>query len=331
MKISGHETTHEAWCLASLAYVRSISDAGGCWWFKLPFRHATPLTTCQQQLNSCMVLNYLGTPHNNSLQLRIDFVTRLEHNGRSTTTNSDNPLSSSAPFYKEFTAEKIAKIEELHNARSGAESKAKYDLSTSLPIRLLNLPPELRCLQPPEPPADGLYRCFGIDHSSQEKELMSLEQIGITQLYTPPSSPSPGAPSTSKTQHHDRAFILKRLAKSILLNFLELVGIMSIEPSQYGEKIEDLKTLAINFHHLLNEYRPHQARESLILMMQDQLERSKAETEGILRMKGEVEGLLEGLGSAGLAEREVAEKDVMRGRVDEEGRDVWEEIWKTFA
>ena len=105
---------------------------------------------------------------------------------------------------------------------------------------------------------------------------------------------------------------------------------MSIEPSQYPEKIEDLKTLAINFHHLLNEYRPHQARESLILMMQDQLARSKAETEGILRMKTEVEGLLEGLGSAGLAERE-AKTEVKGEKVDEEGREVWEEIWRTFG
>ena len=106
---------------------------------------------------------------------------------------------------------------------------------------------------------------------------------------------------------------------------------MSIEPSQYPEKIDDLKTLAINFHHLLNEYRPHQARESLILMMQDQLERSRAETEGILRMKGEVDRLLEGLGSAGLVEREEVVGDVKGNHADEEGRDVWEEIWGTFG
>lgn len=106
---------------------------------------------------------------------------------------------------------------------------------------------------------------------------------------------------------------------------------MSIDPSQFAEKIEDLKILAINFHHLLNEYRPHQARESLILMMQDQLERSRSETEGIMRMKGEVEGLLVGLGDAKLVEEEKGGEKEGMDRVEEEGKDVWEEVWRTFG
>ena len=64
-------------------------------------------------------------------------------------------------------------------------------------------------------------------------------------------------------------------------------------------------------------------------MMQDQLERSRAETEGILRMKREVEGLLEGLGSAKLGEREEGKVGV-EDEVEEEGRDVWEEVWRRF-
>jgi len=106
---------------------------------------------------------------------------------------------------------------------------------------------------------------------------------------------------------------------------------MSVDARQYEEKMEDLKTLFINFHHLLNEYRPHQARESLILMMQDQLERSRAETRGILEMKERVERLLEGLGGAKLGEGEKVSDDGGKEGAEEEGRDVWEEVWRTFG
>jgi mediator of RNA polymerase II transcription subunit 7 len=69
-------------------------------------------------------------------------------------------------------------------------------------------------------------------------------------------------------------------------------------------------------------------------MMQDQLERSKAETEGILRMKAEVERVLESLGKETLIEKEdsgevpqaVAKKEEV-----EVGRDVWEELRREFG
>lgn len=103
--------------------------------------------------------------------------------------------------------------------------------------------------------------------------------------------------------------------------------------SQYAEKVQDLRNIFINFHHLLNEYRPHQARESLILMMQDQLDRSKAETEGILNMKTQVEAVLEGLGKKGLIEKDDS-GDVphteTKKEEDNTGSDVWEELRKEF-
>jgi mediator of RNA polymerase II transcription subunit 7 len=162
--------------------------------------------------------------------------------------------------------------------------------------------------------------------------LPSLTEQGIDQLYTPPSTPS--ANGTTISTHSDRAIVLKRIAKSLLLNFLELMGIMSVNPEQYMEKIQDLRTLFINFHHLLNEYRPHQARESLIMMMEEQLERCRAETEGIERMKGKVEGILRGLGQAKLVDREgdgekvgdgygIGDKDVELA--------IWEELEKEFC
>lgn len=63
------------------------------------------------------------------------------------------------------------------------------------------------------------------------------------------------------------------------------------------EKITDIRDLFVNFHHLINEYRPHQARESLISMMQSQLDRTRAETNAIRDAKDKAERVLEGLGS----------------------------------
>jgi mediator of RNA polymerase II transcription subunit 7 len=64
------------------------------------------------------------------------------------------------PFWKEFTEENISRISELRAAQSGEGSKMS-DPATSLPVRILDLPPELRFLQPPEEPTDGIYRSFG--------------------------------------------------------------------------------------------------------------------------------------------------------------------------
>jgi mediator of RNA polymerase II transcription subunit 7 len=141
---------------------------------------------------------------------------------------------------------------------------------------------------------------YGFNHTAYHFEQLdekpvSLPAQGIEQLF--PSAPANSEASGTQSEWTlDRASELKKLAKSLLLNFLELVGVLSVNPEQYGRKIEDLRTLFVNTHHLLNEYRPHQARETLIFMMEQQLARSRAETEGIRNMKEKVDGILKGLG-----------------------------------
>jgi len=239
------------------------------------------------------------------------------------------------PFYQHFTPENVDRIVGLraaHQSSIDASSEPQPPNSKGnklgAGLRLLDLPPELRFLQPPEPPVEGVYRNFG-DIYNLNEVLPSLADQGIEQLYTPPDTPD----SDGSGPHSDRALILKRLAKSLLLNFLELMGIMSVNPEQYAEKIQDLRTIFINFHHLLNEYRPHQARESLILMMESQLARSKSETEGIERMKAKVEGILAGLGQVKLANGAAKEhEDEVLVEEDDAGeRAVWDELEREFG
>src|SRR4051812_2476891 len=77
-----------------------------------------------------------------------------------------NPLASAfpnpPPFWQNFTPENLSRISEIRAQEHGTGSKS-HDHSKELPARLLNLPPELRFLQPPPPLTEGIYRVFG-DH-----------------------------------------------------------------------------------------------------------------------------------------------------------------------
>lgn len=131
--------------------------------------------------------------------------------------------------------------------------------------------------------------------------LPSLKEQGIEQLY--PSSPAPETDRESPSnppQPLNHAYYLLKISKSLLLNFLEFVGILSVSPEQFESKVEDLRNLFINAHHLLNLYRPHQARESLIMMMEEQLDRTREEIRDMDKVKGDIEGALEQLKAEGI-------------------------------
>lgn len=97
----------------------------------------------------------------------------------------------------------------------------------------------------------------------------------------------------------DRTLELRRLSQSLLLNYLELVGVMGIAPEQFHEKTAALETILFNMHHLINEYRPHQARETLCLRMEEQLERIRRETEENKKVVVQIETVLAGLPDVG--------------------------------
>ncbi|KAK7993312.1 PI31 proteasome regulator [Apiospora arundinis] len=239
------------------------------------------------------------------------------------------------PFYKDFTATNLARLADLKrehaettnppssssdNNNATKKEDEDYDI---LSQRLTGLPSNLRNLQPPLPPDEGAWRVFG-DPYRLVQPLPKLEEGGeIRPVVSGGGLASAADGSGGEDKHFDRATVLKRIAKSLLLNFLELVGILSQnamdvsslsflllatfygvylylmtrEIKQASEKVKDIRDLFYNFHHLINEYRPHQARESLIAMMQAQLDRTRAETTAIRDSKEKVERLLEGLGS----------------------------------
>lgn len=72
---------------------------------------------------------------------------------------------------------------------------------------------------------------------------------------------------------------------------------MSLDPTLGSAKALDLRTLFLNFHHVLNEYRPHQAREQLIQLMQERLDQTRAETAANRAVAEKARRVLEGLGS----------------------------------
>ena len=152
----------------------------------------------------------------------------------------------------------------------------------------------------------------------------SLKEQGIEQLCpSPPPTDSGSQPSTPS----NHAYYLLKISKSLLLNFLEFVGILSASPEQFEDKLEDLRNLFINAHHLLNLYRPHQARESLILMMEEQLEQTKEEIQKIDCVKERVEGLLNSIRKCGAdavhpATRSTESTDLDPSTV-EEARQIW--------
>lgn len=155
-----------------------------------------------------------------------------------------------------------------------------------------------------------------------------MKEQGIEQLY--PEPPATTAEQDSQPAPLNHAYYLLKISKSLLLNFLEFVGTLSVSPEQFESKVEDLRNLFINAHHLLNLYRPHQARESLIMMMEEQLNHSREEIKQMDKVKAEVEGVLEQLQAEGRALDTSESGDdndqakALKEKADEHSRLIWD-------
>ncbi|XP_034738889.1 mediator of RNA polymerase II transcription subunit 7 [Etheostoma cragini] len=130
----------------------------------------------------------------------------------------------------------------------------------------------------PPPPIRDSYMMFGNQFQCDDLIIRPLESQGIERLHP---------------MQFDHKRELKKLNMSILVNFLDLLDILIKSPVSIKreEKLEDLKLLFVHMHHLINEYRPHQARETLRVMMevqkrqrQDTAERFQKHLERVVEM-----------------------------------------------
>ncbi|WPH02620.1 Hypothetical protein R9X50_00548500 [Acrodontium crateriforme] len=197
------------------------------------------------------------------------------------TTASASPFPLPPPFYNNFTPANRKQLQQLQSSNT----------STLDP---LSLPTELRYLLPPAPPTTGRYRTFGteIDHHAATP---TLADAGIEQLFPTPNDNEPLNP-----QPH-----LIALSRSLLATFLALSGTLAQDPTQFEPHTREMQTLVFNLHDLINRYRPHQARETLILDLEERIAKRREETRAIREVGEKVRTLLEGLKDAGIGERTV--------------------------
>lgn len=173
------------------------------------------------------------------------------------------------PYYKYFTDENL---EKHRKATEAQDQKAEQEESTDDSLL------ELKLLTPPTQPEGDHYRGYGNLWSFEDK-LPSLKDSGWRQLY---GDDDEKITSQTKTKE------LHKLMDSLLLNFLELVGSVAVDPSQFPVKIEDLKLILININHILNTYRPHQTRESLIMLLRKHIDSKRLEIAEIDRVSDSV-------------------------------------------
>ncbi|KAF7195526.1 Mediator of RNA polymerase II transcription subunit 7 [Pseudocercospora fuligena] len=187
------------------------------------------------------------------------------------------------PFYQHFTKQNLSRLRQLRKEAGVLDTTSDTSSQDKKDIDVLALPPELRYLVPPSPPSASKFNVFGAE-VDLEASGPSLNTFDIEQLY----------PDTESAKLNPQSQLLA-MSRSLLTTFLSLTGVLANDPEAQEPQLKHLQTLMYNMHDLINQYRPHQARESLIMMMEERVERVKAEVTRIDESKAKVEKLLQGL------------------------------------
>ncbi|CAF9937259.1 MAG: Mediator of RNA polymerase II transcription subunit 7 [Heterodermia speciosa] len=241
------------------------------------------------------------------------------------------------PFYKHFTNENLARLEKLRASNDSSIEGISPDVPAKVPpaLDITSLPTELRYLIPPSPPS-GEYRSFNTTHGAQPPHSQIFHDA--QQLFkAPPLIPLPPPTAPSSLPSPQR---LLTVVHRILLEFLALTQILATEPATYPAKWEDLRSVFIEAHGIINGYRPHQARETLIEMMEEQIRKGREEIKICDEAKTKIKQVLSGLGKAdrelegkGTAsvERQAGNKRKREVSTEEEDRRVWELLRKEIG
>lgn len=112
---------------------------------------------------------------------------------------------------------------------------------------------------PPPPHALTEFKVFGEEYRLEDDVIAPLKNAGVTQLY--------------KSKHNWKEE-MKKLNRSAVVAFLDLVSILirGADNPEREVKLKDLHTIFINMHHLINEFRPVQARDSVRVLQRRQIQ-----------------------------------------------------------
>ncbi|ORX61623.1 MED7-domain-containing protein [Hesseltinella vesiculosa] len=137
----------------------------------------------------------------------------------------------------------------------------------------------------PDPPI--FYKRYTDANLEKLKKAKESDEYPPDLISQPPLSDftvkqlEPPLPPTDAYTVFDQQWQVSMLNRTLIVQFLDLLDVLVKKPEEYGKRIENISTIFINMHHILNEYRPHQARETLRLLMEEQLERKRMQTEEI--------------------------------------------------
>ncbi|KIW95980.1 uncharacterized protein Z519_03046 [Cladophialophora bantiana CBS 173.52] len=186
------------------------------------------------------------------------------------------PFPAPPPFWRYFTVANEDELRKIESSSADGQAKQK-------------LPLHLAYLRPPPPPASAeYYTSFG---QKQVIDPTKASSLPTEQLLFNPDDPN-----------LNHAVLLSRLTKSLLLNFLELTSVLSLDPTKHEEKMEDIRQLLLNIHVVINIYRPHQARESVKEMLEGILEEGQREIDECDKMKQRVDEFLADVGKIGISD-----------------------------